>query len=55
MLLFNYGSPKEARYELLLFCCDCGSFSIRFIPNCLHMGYPTANSYVFPWLERVMA
>ena len=29
--------------------------TVRFIPNCLHMGYPTANSYVFPWLERVMA
>ncbi|KAL2042547.1 hypothetical protein N7G274_005041 [Stereocaulon virgatum] len=39
MLLFNYGSPKEA----------------RFIPNSLHMGYPTANSYVYPWLESVMA
>ena len=24
MLLFNYGSPKEARYESLLFYCEYG-------------------------------
>ncbi|KAI0975955.1 Alpha/Beta hydrolase protein [Xylaria arbuscula] len=38
-LLFEYGSPKEA----------------RFFPNALHMGYPDANSSVYPWMEEVMA
>ncbi|KAI1735040.1 alpha/beta-hydrolase [Xylaria scruposa] len=39
MLLFEYGSPKEA----------------RFFPGALHMGYPLANSAVYPWMEQVMA
>ena len=26
----------------------------RFIPERLHMGYPEANSYVYPWLEGVL-
>ncbi|KAI1108573.1 Alpha/Beta hydrolase protein [Nemania sp. NC0429] len=39
MLLFEYGSPKEA----------------RFFPGALHMGYPLANSSVYPWMEEVMA
>ncbi|KAI1177795.1 Alpha/Beta hydrolase protein [Nemania sp. FL0916] len=38
-LLFEYGSPKEA----------------RFFPGALHMGYPMANSSVYPWMEEVMA
>ncbi|KAF2455991.1 Alpha/Beta hydrolase protein [Lineolata rhizophorae] len=38
MLLFEYGSPKEA----------------RFIQGRAHMGYPEANAHVFPWLEQVM-
>ncbi|KAI1391841.1 alpha/beta-hydrolase [Hypoxylon trugodes] len=39
MLLFEYGSPKEA----------------RFFTGALHMGYPMANSSVYPWMEQVMA
>ncbi|KAF2101455.1 alpha/beta-hydrolase [Rhizodiscina lignyota] len=39
MLLFEYGSPKEA----------------RFISKRAHMGYPEANASVWPWLEQVMA
>lgn len=39
MLLFDYGSPKEA----------------RFFPGRLHMGYPFANNSVYPWIESVMA
>ncbi|KAI0435965.1 alpha/beta-hydrolase [Xylaria telfairii] len=38
MLLFEYGTPKEA----------------RFFPGALHMGYPLANSAVYPWMEQVM-
>jgi pimeloyl-ACP methyl ester carboxylesterase len=38
-LLAEYGSPKE----------------FRFVQGRYHMGYPEANSYVFPWLESVMA
>ncbi|TGJ85539.1 hypothetical protein E0Z10_g3213 [Xylaria hypoxylon] len=38
-LLFEYGSPKEA----------------RFFPGALHMGYPLANLSVYPWMEEVMA
>ncbi|KAL7621724.1 hypothetical protein AAE478_009051 [Parahypoxylon ruwenzoriense] len=38
-LLFEYGSPKEA----------------RFFPGALHMGYPMANDSVYPWMEQVMA
>ncbi|KAI5860974.1 alpha/beta-hydrolase [Durotheca rogersii] len=38
-LLFEYGSPKEA----------------RFFPGALHMGYPLANDSVYPWMEQVMA
>ncbi|KAI1276343.1 Alpha/Beta hydrolase protein [Xylaria sp. FL0933] len=38
-LLFEYGSPKEG----------------RFFPGALHMGYPDANSSVYPWMEGVMA
>ncbi|KAK7946335.1 uncharacterized protein PG986_010656 [Apiospora aurea] len=38
MMLFEYGSPKEA----------------RFFSNALHMGYPLANSSVYPWMEEVM-
>ncbi|KAI1137591.1 alpha/beta-hydrolase [Hypoxylon sp. FL0543] len=39
MLLFEYGSPKEA----------------RFFTGALHMGYPMANSSVYPWMEEVMS
>ncbi|KAF2732515.1 pigment biosynthesis protein Ayg1 [Polyplosphaeria fusca] len=39
MLLAEYGSPKE----------------MRFIKERLHMGYPEANSTVYPWMEEVMA
>lgn len=39
MMLFEYGSPKEA----------------RFFSNALHMGYPLANSSVYPWMEEVMS
>ncbi|KAI0476342.1 Alpha/Beta hydrolase protein [Xylariaceae sp. FL0804] len=39
MLLFEYGSPKEA----------------RFFTGALHMGYPLANDSVYPWMEQVMA
>ncbi|OTA58885.1 alpha/beta-hydrolase [Hypoxylon sp. EC38] len=38
ILLFEYGSPKEA----------------RFFTGALHMGYPMANSSVYPWMEQVM-
>lgn len=38
MLLFEYGSPKEA----------------RFFTGLLHMGYPPANGSVYPWMESVM-
>ena len=27
----------------------------RFFPGALHMGYPMANSSVYPWMESVMA
>jgi len=37
-LLAEYGSPKE----------------FRFIQGRAHMGYPEANTHVFPWLEQVM-
>ncbi|KAI0010482.1 Alpha/Beta hydrolase protein [Xylariaceae sp. FL0662B] len=39
MMLFEYGSPKEA----------------RFFTGALHMGYPMANASVYPWMEEVMA
>ncbi|TVY83847.1 Heptaketide hydrolyase ayg1 [Lachnellula suecica] len=39
MLLFEHGSAKEE----------------RFFSNALHMGYPMANSAVYPWMESVMA
>lgn len=39
MLLFEHGSPKEA----------------RFFSGLLHMGYPPANGCVYPWMEGVMA
>ncbi|KAK3951159.1 Alpha/Beta hydrolase protein [Pseudoneurospora amorphoporcata] len=38
MMLMEYGSPKEA----------------RFFTGALHMGYPLANSAVYPWMESVM-
>lgn len=38
MLLAEYGSPKE----------------MRFVTGRLHMGYPEANSFVYPWMESVM-
>ncbi|KAH6855316.1 Alpha/Beta hydrolase protein [Chaetomium sp. MPI-CAGE-AT-0009] len=38
MMLFEYGTPKEA----------------RFFPGALHMGYPMANGAVYPWMEEVM-
>ncbi|KAI2470725.1 alpha/beta-hydrolase [Annulohypoxylon bovei var. microspora] len=38
ILLFEHGSPKEA----------------RFFTGALHMGYPMANSSVYPWMEQVM-
>ncbi|KAL5598340.1 hypothetical protein BROUX41_003601 [Berkeleyomyces rouxiae] len=37
-MLFEYGSPKEA----------------RLIPGRVHMGYPEANKYIFPWIEQVI-
>ncbi|KAK3901976.1 esterase FrsA [Staphylotrichum tortipilum] len=39
MMLFEFGSPKEA----------------RFFTGALHMGYPMANDSVYPWMEQVMA
>ncbi|KAI1077816.1 Alpha/Beta hydrolase protein [Whalleya microplaca] len=39
MMLFEHGSPKEA----------------RFFAGALHMGYPMANASVYPWMEEVMA
>ncbi|PMD16032.1 alpha/beta-hydrolase [Hyaloscypha hepaticicola] len=39
MLLFDHGTPKEA----------------RFFDKALHMGYPMANASVYPWMESVMA
>jgi len=39
MMLFEYGSPKEA----------------RFFTGALHMGYPKANASVYPWMDSVMA
>lgn len=39
MLLMEFGTPKEA----------------RFIQGRAHMGYPEANSHVWPWLESVVA
>ncbi|ERS98265.1 hypothetical protein HMPREF1624_05048 [Sporothrix schenckii ATCC 58251] len=39
LLLFDHGSPKEA----------------RFFPGKLHMGYPFSNASVYPWIESVMA
>ncbi|KAH6670422.1 Alpha/Beta hydrolase protein [Halenospora varia] len=38
MLPMEYGTPKEA----------------RFFQKALHMGYPAANSSVYPWMESVM-
>jgi len=38
MMLFEHGSPKEA----------------RFFPGALHMGYPAANGAVYPWMQAVM-
>jgi hypothetical protein len=38
MMLFEYGTPKEA----------------RFFPGALHMGYPMANGSVYPWMESAM-
>lgn len=38
MMLFEHGSPKEA----------------RFFTDALHMGYPKANESVYPWMESVM-
>lgn len=38
MLLAEYGGIKE----------------MRFVSGRLHMGYPEANSYVYPWMEGVM-
>ncbi|KAF2117332.1 pigment biosynthesis protein Ayg1 [Lophiotrema nucula] len=39
LLLSEFGSPKE----------------MRFMQGRLHMGYPEANSVVYPWMEEVMA
>ncbi|KAI1327060.1 alpha/beta-hydrolase [Xylariaceae sp. FL0255] len=39
MLLCEYGSSKE----------------LRLFSGALHMGYPLANSSVYPWMESVMA
>lgn len=38
MMLFEHGSPKEA----------------RFFSGALHMGYPLANESVYPWMEGVV-
>ncbi|KAF1998508.1 pigment biosynthesis protein Ayg1 [Amniculicola lignicola CBS 123094] len=38
LLLAEYGTPKE----------------IRLVKDRLHMGYPEANSIVYPWMEEVM-
>ena len=38
MMLFEYSTPKEA----------------RFFSGALHMGYPMANGAVYPWMEEVM-
>ncbi|SPO03792.1 probable yellowish-green 1 protein [Cephalotrichum gorgonifer] len=38
MMLLEHGTPKEA----------------GFFPGALHMGYPMANSSVYPWMESVL-
>lgn len=38
MLMMEFGTPKEA----------------RFTTGRLHMGYPEANSFVYPWMEQVV-
>ena len=38
MLMMEYGMPKEA----------------RFFTGLLHMGYPPANNFVYPWMMQVM-
>jgi hypothetical protein len=38
MLLGEYGRPKE----------------MRFVQQRMHMGYPEANGFVYPWMEEVM-
>ena len=71
LLLFNQGSPKEARWvhspcgKILSFfyclqkyvgCEDIWLIVIlRFFPGQQHMGYPFSNGSVYPWLEKVMA
>ncbi|KAF2810861.1 alpha/beta-hydrolase [Mytilinidion resinicola] len=37
-LLMEYGTPKEG----------------RFVQGRAHMGYPEANSYVYPWMESIL-
>ncbi|AEO64969.1 uncharacterized protein THITE_2142739 [Thermothielavioides terrestris NRRL 8126] len=39
LMLFEHGTPKEG----------------RFFGGNLHMGYPQANSCVYPWMEEIMA
>lgn len=39
MLLAEYGSPKE----------------MRLVPGRAHMGYPEANSFVYPWMESILS
>ncbi|KAF1351066.1 pigment biosynthesis protein Ayg1 [Delphinella strobiligena] len=39
ILMSEYGLPKES----------------RFITGRLHMGYPEANAYVYPWMESVVS
>lgn len=38
LLLAEYGSPKE----------------MRIVQGRAHMGYPEANSFVYPWMESVL-
>lgn len=38
MLMMEYGTPKEG----------------RFVTGRLHLRYPEANSFVYPWMEQVM-
>ena len=59
MMLFEYGTPKEARYvemtpPLVLPVCYSNR-GPRFVAGALHMGYPLANNYVYPWMESVVA